>query len=160
MQPHSRRDNFLPSKKTRSSCGLGHILLQPHHPIQSRRLRISNWYVSLCVFFICLLMPYFYYYCFSLKIVFGLSFWQPPLLAWPWQLHLRRQRHSMFLLVSRNFRCLFPLEVLWKELLNVMGKLSLNLIQRTLRSKLTHHLITLTLSSLVPLRIDSVECLD
>lgn len=39
------------------------------------------------------------------------------------------------------------------ELLNVMGKLSFNLLRRTLRSKLILHLITLMLLSLVRRRI-------
>ena len=101
-------------------------------------------------FLMCLLMSYY----FSLKIVFGSSYWPPPLLTWSWQ--LRRQRHSMFLLVSPNFLCLFSLETLWKRLLNVMGKLSLNYFHRTLRSKLILHLITLMLLSQVQLRIESV----
>ena len=91
---------------------------------------------------------------FSSKIPFGPSYWPPPLLAWPWRLHLRPHRHSKFLLVSRNFRCLFSLEVPWEEPLNVMDRLLLTSIRPTLRSKLIHQVITLMHSSQARPQID------
>lgn len=155
MQLHSRRDSFLPLRKTRLSCGLAHILLQLPHPIQSHRPRIFNWYgifslLSLSVYW----FLDFYYYHSSSKIPFGPSWWPPPLQMLLCQLHLRRHRHSKFLLVSRNFRCPFSLEVPWKERLNAVDRLLSNSIRRTLHSNPIHQLITLMHSSQMRLQLE------
>lgn len=97
----------------------------------------------------------FVYWCltYSSKMPFGPSCWPPPLLTWPWQLRLHLQRHFKFLLVSLSLRCLFLLEVPWKELLNVVDRLLLNSIQQSLRFRANRQVTISTLSSLARLQI-------
>ena len=99
------------------------------------------------------------YWCFtffllSIKMLFGPSYWLPPLLAWPWQPRLRRHRHFKFPPVSQNFYSPFLQEVPWKESLNAMDKLLLNWIQRTLRSRVVRQVTTLIFSSRAPLQTE------